>query len=116
MGDTKDWNLLAARAARAGGTGGRGGAGSTAADDRHERLIEINATVAHIANLLCLGERIRDIARLACGTCLQNKGRCAGEHRGAERCTPPCRVVAARIGGDNAFSRSGKGDHAGAKI
>ena len=105
--------LLAAGTA---GAGGRGGTGSTAADDRHKRLVEIDAAVAHVTNLLGLGERIGDIARLACRASLQHKGRCSGEHRRTERGTPACRVVASRIGCDDAFSRSGKGDHAGAEV
>ena len=87
-------------------------AGSAAGDQVHERLKEIDAAIAHITNLLGLGECIGDITRLAGGPCLQHQGRCACEHWRTEGCSPPCRVVAARIGGDYAFPRSGEGDYA----
>lgn len=115
MGDKKGWNLLAARTAGAGG-GRRRRACSAAADKVHERLIEVDAAISHVTNLLGFGERVGDIARLAGRACLQYQSRCPSEHRRAEGSPPACRVVAARIGGDNTFSRGGKGDHAGTEV
>ena len=106
-------NLLAAGTASA---RGRGRACSAAADEVRERLVEIDTAIAHVTNLLGLGECVRNITRLAGGACLQDKRRCARKHRRTEGGTPSCRIVAARICGDDAFSWSGKGDHAGAVV
>ena len=99
-------NLLAA------GTASRRGAGSAAADEIRERLVEVNAAVTHVTNLLGFGECVGNITRLAGGACLQHKSRCARKHRRAKGRAPACRVVAAGICGDDAFSRSCKRNHA----
>src|SRR5262249_29411588 len=98
--------------ASGGGTGGRSRTGTpagtcTAAVHKVcERLEEINAAVAHIADLLRLGQSVGDIARLGCRTSLQHQCCGAGQHGSAERRSPPRRVVAARIRGDYALTRS----------
>jgi hypothetical protein len=102
---TSGTELLTATAAAA--------ASGAAADHVHERRVEINAAIAHVIDLLGLGECVGNVTGLAVWVCLQDERCCASYHGCAERCAPPCRIVAPRISSDHAFTWRRKSDYAG---
>src|SRR6266851_8641350 len=95
---------------------GRTAAGASSGYHVCQSLIEIDATIAHVTDLLGLGQGVDDVTRLCCRPGLNDQRGRARSHGSAERSAPGRRITATRECGNHSFSRSSKQGDAGAVV